>query len=1556
MPTVLRHISVRRMSRRRSAGSFSAFLSLAQESYSCLLWLAALPALFGGAVYAQTIATSNLHANQVTLGLTSGATSTGYFTLLQGSGAACGTATQVRAGQTGTGALAYRHGSLPLSATVAGSYTVRGLRATTSYTVCFTPDGTATPVTSNVTTEAAVVLTPGQWAGVGSAGFSPGQVGYVSLAFAPDGTPYIAFNDDANNQGATVEKFNGTAWVVVGSADFSAGSAEGETLAFAPDGTPYVAYQDDANNQGTTVQKFNGTAWVVVGTPNLSMGASRFESLAFSPDGTLYVAYADYSNNSASGNATVQAFNGSAWNVVGSPAFSAAGTSFESLAFSPDGTPYVSYDDDAHSDAITVQKYTGSWSVVGTAGFSAGTASYSSLTFSLDGTPYVAYQDYANGDKATVQQFNGTAWVLVGPAGFSSGVATFLSSLAFGSDGAPYLAYNDQATGATAKKFNGTAWTGVGNGAFAGGGLIVPALAFGPDGSPYVAYEDRDKNFYASVLKLVPVASATTGVATSVTATTATLNGTANDNGVATTLAFDYLSQAYGSPTTTVAATTPVGGNLPAGSGNTAASVDITGLTPGQAYIFRLDATINGLTTKGIFVTFSTPLVPAITAIGPTSGPPAGGTQVEIDGSGFTDATMVSFGSVAATSFFVDFDRRMYAVSPAGTPGIKDIRVTTAGGTSPIVAADQFTYNGLTATVSVPAVSANYGAANTTLTANVSYPTGATKPSSVTLQVDAGTVVAATCSTANPAVCTASYPTAALTAGMHTITGTVVADALYSTASGTGTLTITQATATTPITFTVPNHTYGDAPFTVSASSASTGAFTYSVVSGPATIAGSTVTLTGAGTVVLQAAQAADANYAANTKSASFTSSQATTPITFTVPNHTYGDAPFTVSASSASTGAFTYSVISGPATIAGNTVTLTGAGTVVLQASQAADANYAANTKSATFTTSQATTPITFTVPNHTYGDAPFTVSASSASTGAFTYSVVSGPATIAGNTVTLIGAGTVVLQASQAADVNYAANTKAATFTTGQATAPITFAVANHTYGDAPFTVSASSSSTGAFTYSVISGPATIAGNVVTLTAAGTVVLQAAQAADANYAANTTSASFSVSQAAAAITFAVPNHTFGDAPFAVSASSSSAGAFTYTVVSGPATVSGNTVTLTGAGTVLLQASQAAAAGYSAGSRQASFTVGQATVVVSFSMPAPVVYGTSLSGTQLNATAASNGAAVAGTFAYTPAAGTVPNAGTQTLTVQFTPTNTTNYATPAAASTTLVVTAATTSTTITTSAPTAVAGASVTFTATVAASSGPAVTGSVTFSDGTTTLGSAALVNGAATYTTAALAAGSHTVTAVYGTNGNDAASTGAVTQTITAATTPTTPASPFTLTDGGTAQIALTVRSSYTTQTTLTVTPAATFAGVVTFSCVGLPANTTCGFIPPTLTFAGGTTGAQTSQLSIRTAVVTTAQSSRDSITAPRLAVILWAPGLLLAGVGMRSRKLRARGRWTLLALMLLGLAGTAGLAGCGSTTSFLTPAAPGTYSFTVVATSGSTTQTLPIALTIQ
>jgi hypothetical protein len=75
-----------------------------------------------------------------------------------------------------------------------------------------------------------------------------------------------------------------------------------------------------------------------------------------------------------------------------------------------------------------------------------------------------------------------------------------------------------------------------------------------------------------------------------------------------------------------------------------------------------------------------------------SSGSTAGGTLVGITGYGFTAASAVAFGSVAASSFTVASDTLIVAVAPPQASGTIDITVTTPSGTSSTGSADHFTY------------------------------------------------------------------------------------------------------------------------------------------------------------------------------------------------------------------------------------------------------------------------------------------------------------------------------------------------------------------------------------------------------------------------------------------------------------------------------------------------------------------------------------------------------------------------------------------------------------------------------------------------------------------------------------------------------------------------------------------------------------------------------------------------------------------------------------------------------------------------------------------------
>jgi hypothetical protein len=108
-----------------------------------------------------------------------------------------------------------------------------------------------------------------------------------------------------------------------------------------------------------------------------------------------------------------------------------------------------------------------------------------------------------------------------------------------------------------------------------------------------------------------------------------------------------------------------------------------------------------------------------------------------------------------------------------------------------------------------------------------------------------------------------------------------------------------------------------------------------------------------------------------------------------------------------------------------------------------------------------------------------------------------------------------------------------------------------------------------TAATTFSITNG--TCALNVCTSNLSGN------QTVTANYSGKTAMASLAVNPAAnQTINFtAIPNKTYGDPPFALTATATSGLTVALSIVSGPATISGKVVTITGVGTVTVRASQ---------------------------------------------------------------------------------------------------------------------------------------------------------------------------------------------------------------------------------------------------------------------------------------------------------------------------------------------------------------------------------------------
>lgn len=137
----------------------------------------------------------------------------------------------------------------------------------------------------------------------------------------------------------------------------------------------------------------------------------------------------------------------------------------------------------------------------------------------------------------------------------------------------------------------------------------------------------------------------------------------------------------------------------------------------------------------------------------------------------------------------------------------------------------------------------------------------------------------------------------------------------------------------------------------------------------------------------------------------------------------------------------------------------------------------------------------------------------------------------------------------------------------------------------GDAPFSITATSSSGLPVYMNVLSGPADLdTTNMLTLLGAGTVSVIAWQPGNSNYnAATPVLRSFNISKIPQAITFgALSQQKVGDAPFSLYATSDAGLPVSFSV-SGPAVLNGNILTLTDWGIIIVTASQAGNASYMA-------------------------------------------------------------------------------------------------------------------------------------------------------------------------------------------------------------------------------------------------------------------------------------------------------------------------------------------------------------------------------------
>ncbi len=210
--------------------------------------------------------------------------------------------------------------------------------------------------------------------------------------------------------------------------------------------------------------------------------------------------------------------------------------------------------------------------------------------------------------------------------------------------------------------------------------------------------------------------------------------------------------------------------------------------------------------------------------------------------------------------------------------------------------------------------------------------------------------------------------------------------------------------------------------------------------SGAGSISGSTLTVTGVGSFVIDANQAGNTNYSAaaqvqrtvvvnNLLAQAINFTQPTTPVTYAS-----GLSIPLVATGGASGNAVVFSIdgtSTGAGSISGSTLTVTGVGSFVIDANQAGNSTYSAAPQvQRTVAVTQAAQVISFTQPTTpiTYSSGlQITLSATGGASGNAVVFSIDGSSTatgtISGSTLTVTGTGNLVIDANQAGNANYSA-----------------------------------------------------------------------------------------------------------------------------------------------------------------------------------------------------------------------------------------------------------------------------------------------------------------------------------------------------------------------------------------------------------------------------------------------------------------------------------------------------------------------------------------------------
>ncbi|OYW76315.1 MAG: hypothetical protein B7Z37_09475 [Verrucomicrobia bacterium 12-59-8] len=386
------------------------------------------------------------------------------------------------------------------------------------------------------------------------------------------------------------------------------------SLALCTDGT-LASWGYNSNGQlgdNTTTNSSVPVAVTTAGSPLagksvVAIGTGTYHSLALCSDGTLaawgYNTYGQLGNSSTTNSSVPVAVTTAGTLLAGKTVVSVAVGGHHTLALCSDGT-LVTWGENnfgqlgnntTTNSSVPVAVTTAGTALAGKTIIALAAGYYHSMALCSDGTIATwGYNFYGQlGNNSTTQSSVPVAVTTAGTALAGKTVVAFTAglyhSLATCADGS-IVTWGNNSSGQLGN--NSTNQSSI--------PVAVSTGSLGA-GERFMLAAGGQSASHSLSLVATPAPSVTTLAATSVTGTTAALNGMVNANGGSATVSFDYgLDTSY----VTIVNGTPA---TVSGSTDTAVSVALTGLLPATTYHFRVNAADGSGAANGNDMSFTTP-------------------------------------------------------------------------------------------------------------------------------------------------------------------------------------------------------------------------------------------------------------------------------------------------------------------------------------------------------------------------------------------------------------------------------------------------------------------------------------------------------------------------------------------------------------------------------------------------------------------------------------------------------------------------------------------------------------------------------------------------------------------------------------------------------------------------------------------------------------------------------------------------------------------------------------------------------------------------------------